>query len=78
MQLHTLERFVGFCASTCLCLLHAVAALVALFDSIVYGSIFMRVGAMLCSSGIVYHAVGSSGPGISCSVVHSLTKLIED
>lgn len=76
--MHLIRAFCCFCASTCLCLLHAVAARVALFDSIVYGSIFMRVGAMLCSSGIVYHAVGSSGPGISCSVVHSLTKLIED
>ena len=35
-------------------------------------------GAMLCSSGIVYHPVGSSGPGVSCSVLQILTKLIED
>jgi len=35
-------------------------------------------GAMLCSSGIVYHPVGSSGSGVSCSVLQTLTKLIGD
>ena len=49
MQLHALERFVGFCLSGCLCL-HTVAACVAfLLDSIVHSSI-LCIQVVLCSA----------------------------